>query len=95
MDKLEIEMKSLESDLESYPLTLHDPIGDARTYRKMKRYFFSCIVEGIDRAECKNWLYKLYQEQVDEEKEFFTSKVNLLTDALYEFYDYLKKERLL
>lgn len=73
MSKVEIAKKALESDLEDYPHALHDPIGDARTYRKILLYLFSCIVEGKDRAESKDWLYKLYKEQTDDEKAILTS----------------------
>lgn len=93
MDKVEDAMKALVCDLKDYPRALHDPIGDGRTYHKLLRYIFSCAVEGKDRAECKDWLYKLYEEQTEDEKFVFTSKVDLLANALYDFYDYLKTDR--
>lgn len=95
MDKVEIAKKALVRDLEDYPLALHDPIGDGRTFRKILRYLFSCVVERKDRAESKDWLYKLYEEQTDDEKNILISKVDLLANTLYDFYDYLKDERLL
>ena len=91
MDDVEKTKKVLESDLEEYPLALHDPISDARTYRKIKQYLFSSIIRGKDRAESKDWLYKLYEAQTDNEKEKFSSKIDLLVNVLYDFYYYLKK----
>ena len=93
MDKVESVMKALESDLENYRPALHDPIDDARTYRKILRYLFTCVVEEKDRTECKDWLYKLYEEQTDDEKVNLTTKVDLLANALYGFYEYLKSDR--
>ncbi len=90
MDKVENALSALKSDLGNASSVLHDPIGDARTYRKILRYIFSCVVEGTGRAECKDWLYKLYEKQNDDEKAIMTSKVDLLANALYDFYDYLK-----
>ena len=93
MDKVKIAMKTLESDLENYPPALHNPIGDARTYRKILMYLFSCVIEGKDRAKCKDWLYQLYEKQTDDEQAILISKVDLLTNALYDFYDYLKNKK--
>lgn len=90
MDKVEIAMKVLKSDLEDYPSVLHDPFGDARTYRKILQYLFSCVTEGKNRADSKDYLYKLYEEQTDKEKAILISKVDLLANALYDFNDYLK-----
>ena len=95
MDKVDNAKKILKSDLESYPPVLDDPISDARTYRKILRYFFSCATEERNRADCKDWLYKLYDEQTDKEKDILTSKVDLLVNAIYDFYDYLKNERII
>ena len=63
----------LERDLEDYPLALHDPISDARTYPKIKQYVFTCIIEKEHLADCKDWLYKLYEAQKEEEKTVFKS----------------------
>ena len=91
MDKLvENAMRMLEADLESYPPSLSDPIGDGRTYPKILKYLFACVVTGENRAECKDKLYKLYEEQTDDEKHKFVLKVDLLTNALYDFYAYIK-----
>ena len=95
MSNVEIAMKALENDLKGYPIALCDPIGDARTYRKILRYLFSCVVERKERAECKDWLYKLYEEQTDDEKYILTSKVDLLANALFDFYDYLKTNKII
>lgn len=93
MDKVENEKNALEIDLGNTPSVLHDPIGDASTYRKILRYIFSCVVEGTGRSECKDWLYKLYEKQTEDEKVVLTSKVDLLANALYDFYDYLKSNK--
>jgi hypothetical protein len=94
MDNVESAKKQLVSDLEDCPLVVHDPIGDARTYIKTKQYLFSCIVERKDRAESKDWLYKLYEEQTDDEKYLFVLKLDLLANALYDFYYYLQNNRI-
>lgn len=93
MDKVENAKNALESDLRNNPSALYDPTGDARAYRKILRYIFSCVVEETDRAECKDWLYKLYEKQTDDEKTVLTSNVDLLANALYNFYDYLKSNK--
>lgn len=80
----------LVRDLEDYPLVLHDPIGDARTYLKIKQYVFTCITEKENLADCKDWLYKLYGAQTEGEKSVFISKIDLLVNALYDFYSYLQ-----
>ena len=83
----------VESDLDDYPLSLADPIGDARAFRKIKNYLFACVISGEDRVECKDRLYKLYEAQTDDEKHSFVLRIDLLFNALYEFYEYAKKER--
>ena len=88
MDEVEKARKMLERDLENYPLALHDPISDARTYRKIQQYLFSCIIAGKNRADSKDELYKVYETQTDEEKAIFTPKVDLLANALYNFYSF-------
>lgn len=80
----------LVRDLEDYPLVLHDPVSDARTYLKIKQYVFTCITEKADLADCKDWLYKLYDAQTEDEKSVFISKIDLLVNALYDFYSYLQ-----
>lgn len=89
-----INMKSAKTilvrDLEDYPLVLHDPISDARTYLKIKKYVFSCITEKVNLADCKDWLYILYDAQTEDEKSLFISKIDLLVNALYDFYSYLQ-----
>ena len=90
MDKLvESAKKSLEEDLNSYPQSLSDPIGFNGTKLKIKKYLYACVVEGEDRADCKDWLYNLYAEQADDEKGRFVSRIDLLANALYDFYEYL------
>jgi hypothetical protein len=81
-------------DLEDYPLVLHDPIGDARTYLKIKQYVFTCITEKVNVADCKDWLYKLYEEQTEVEKSVFIPKVDLLVNALYDFYSFLQNNKI-
>ena len=83
----------LRADLEDYVHVLPDPIGNSGTYRKIQRYLFVCITEGKDRVECKDWLYKLYENQTDEESNRFKSKVDLLANALYDFFNYLQQKR--
>lgn len=83
----------LVRDLEYYPLVLHDPISDARTYRKIKQYVFTCITEKEYLADCKDWLYKLYEAQKEDEKTVFISRIDLLVNALYDFYSYLQTSR--
>ena len=83
--------KMVESDLENYPPSLNDPIGDPRTYHKIKDYLFACVISGEDRVECKDRLYKLYEAQTDDEKRCFMLRTDLLVNALYEFYEYIKQ----
>lgn len=80
----------LVRDLEDNPYVLHDPISDARTYLKIRQYVYSCITEKENLADCKDWLYKLYDAQTEDEKSVFISKIDLLVNALYDFYSYLQ-----
>lgn len=82
----------LRADLEDCVYVLPDPIGNAGTYRKIQRYLFACVTGGEDRVECKDWLYKLYENQTDEESNSFKSKVDLLANALYDFFNYLQQK---
>ena len=80
----------LVRDLEDNPLVSHNPISDARTYHKIKQYVFSCITEKVNIADCKDWLYILYEAQEEDEKTVFKSRIDLLVNALYDFNSYLQ-----
>lgn len=91
MQDVERARKKLKADLADCPYTLDNPFGHAGTYRKIQDYLFTCVVENEDRVKCKDWLYKLYDAQTEYEKDKFVSKVDLLANALYDFYNYLQK----
>lgn len=94
MNAIEEAPKLLVSDLEDNPQSLYDPIGDARTYRKIQRYLFLCITEGRQKPDTVDWLYDLYKNQSDEEKVKFRSRIDLLANALYHFYEFLSPQKL-
>ncbi len=81
----------LEADLKDCPYILSDPLGHAITYQKIKDYLFTCVVTGEDRVNCKDWLYKLYDGQTDDEKAKLQSRVDLLANGVYDFYAYTQK----
>ena len=89
-NEVENARKNLEADLSDNPYILDDPMGHAITNRKIKEYFFICVIAGEDRINCKDWLYRLYGEQTDEEKNKLVFKVDMLVNALYDFYSYLQ-----
>lgn len=91
MSKIEEAKKSLKNDLDSHPSSLCDPIGDARTYHKILDYLFVCIEAKTDKAEIADWLYKLYKNQTDKQKEFFSSRIDLLIGALIKYNTYINK----
>ena len=88
-NEVENARKNLEADLSDNPYILDDPIGHAITYKKIKEYFFICVITGEDRVNCKDWLYRLYDEQTDEEKDKLVMRVDMLVNVLYDFYSYL------
>lgn len=93
MSNVEQAKKMLESDLDSYPAVVKDPIGDARTYCKIQRYIYACISDGVSKANCVDWLYDLYKEQNEEEKHHFTLELDLVAKALYDYHNYLSIEQ--
>lgn len=93
VNEVENARKHLEADLSDNPYILDEPMGHAITYRKIQDYFFTCVIAGVDKVDCKDWLYHLYGAQTYEEKNKFVSRVDILVNALYDFYDYLRKKR--
>lgn len=93
MERVNQTRKILEKDLENSPYVLQDPIGNAFTYKKILEYLYACVLAGEDKVDCKEWLYKLYEEQNDEEKYKFNSRIDLLADCLYKFCDYIKNTK--
>ena len=89
-NEVENARKNLEADLSDNPYILDDPMGYAITNRKLKEYFFICVIAGEDRVDCKDWLYHLYGGQTDEEKYKFALRVDMLVNALYDFYSYIQ-----
>jgi len=94
MNAIEEAQKLLISDLEENPQSLYDPISDARTCRKIQRYLFLCVTGGRLKADSVDWLYDLYKKQSEEEKDIFRSRIDLLANALYYFYEFLKQKNL-
>lgn len=92
ISKIEEAKKILENDLENNPSSLSDPIGDARTYHKILNYLFICIEEKTDKADIADWLYKLYRNQTDKEKDSFSSRIDLLIGALIRYNSYINKQ---
>ncbi len=93
MNKIDIAKKRLEDDLASYPSSLSDPIGDARTYNKILYYLFVSVESQLSKADIADWLYNLYQEQTNGEKEKFTNRVDLLIGALQKFYGFMQDNK--
>lgn len=93
MNKIDIAKKRLEDDLVNYPSSLSDPIGDARTYNKILYYLFVSIESQLSKADIADWLYNLYQEQTNGEKEKFTNRVDLLIGALQKFYGFMQDNK--
>lgn len=89
-ENVEKAKKSLEDDLESAPHVLTDPLGHGVTSRKIHLYLYACIIANVSKPDCVDWLYELYHNQTDEEKFKFECDVDLMANALYGFYDYLK-----
>ncbi len=83
--------KILEADLKDCPYILSDPLGHAITYQKIKNYLFTCVLTEEDRVNCKDWLYKLYEGQTDDEKARLQSRVDLLANGVYDFYEYIQR----
>ena len=92
-NEVENARKYLEADLSDNPYILEDPLGHANTNRKIKQYFFACVMSGEDIVNCKDWLYQLYGGQTDEEKYKFTLRVDMLVNTLYDFYSYIQKDK--
>ena len=93
MNKIDIAKKRIEDDLASYPSSLSDPIGDARTYNKILYYLFVSVESQLSKADIADWLYNLYQEQTNGEKEKFTNRVDLLIGALQKFYGFMQDNK--
>ena len=93
MNKIDIAKERLEDDLVNYPSSLSDPIGDARTYNKILYYLFVSIESQLSKADIADWLYNLYQEQTNGEKEKFTNRVDLLIGALQKFYGFMQDNK--
>lgn len=83
--------KALELDLESASYILNDgPFGHAVTNRKINHYLFTCVKEGEDKVDCRDWLFNLY-EAMDEKHMFeFQCIIHAVTDALYEYDKFLR-----
>lgn len=92
-NEVENARKNLEADLSDNPYNLDDPMGHAITNRKIKEYFFACVIAGEERVNCKDWLYQLYGGQTDEEKYKFVLRVDMVVNTLYDFYSYLQKNK--
>ena len=93
MDNKSVEeaKERLKLDLQDLPNVFKDPIGDARTLHKLLDYIFVCILAGEPKSDCVDWLYNLCKDQNDNEREKFSSNIDLVANALYRFYDNLKK----
>ena len=82
--------KVLENDLEHAPYTLSAPMGHGLTRKKILKYIYICILSNVSKPECVDWLYKLYNNQSDKEKCLFQMIIDSVSNALYDFYDYLQ-----
>ena len=85
--------KELEDDLNNNPHTLSVPLGHGVTRRKILKYVYICVLTGISKPDCVDWLYILYNQQNDKEKYDFKLIIDSVAGALYDFYDYLQLNR--
>ena len=92
MNKLEETKQALIYDLENHKSSLSNPVGDARTYRKLCDYLFEAVSEGLSKSEITDWLYKLYEEQTDEQRHNFSYMIDLLTGALIAYHTYITQK---
>ena len=84
--------EALEVDLESAPYILNDgPLGHAVTQRKIYYYLYTCVKEGEDKVNCRDWLFELYKAMDEKHMFEFQGIIHAVTDALYEYDKFLKK----
>ena len=84
--------KVLELDLQNAPYILNDgPLGHPGTDRKIYHYLFTCVQEGLDKVDCRDWLFELYHKLDDRHMDKFQTLIHEITDVLYEYDKFLKK----
>lgn len=88
-ENVEKARKALVYDLDSNSHVLSNPFGHGVTSKKIYLYLYACIIANVSKPDCVDWLYELYHEQTDEEKNKFKCVVDSMANALYGFYDYL------
>ena len=95
MDNRDVEETKmvLEEDLKNNPHTIDAPLGHGVTYRKIMHYIYACILSGVSKADCVDWLYQLYNEQNDDEKSKFKTIIDSVAVAVYDFYGYLNMNK--
>lgn len=82
----------LEQDLQDSSYILNDsPLGHAATDRKIHQYLFTCVREKMDKVECRDWLFELYQNLEGKNKDDFQKIIHVITDALYSYDEFIKK----
>ena len=89
--EVETARKILVEDLKNAPHVLSSPLGHGVTQKKIHQYLFECVLGGVDKTNCCDWLYDLYKNQTDEEHDRFQLAVDSMAISLYEFHDFLRK----
>ena len=83
---------ALKLDLQSASYILNDsPLGHSATNRKINQYIFTCVKEGLDKVDCRDWLFDLYDKLDEKNKNEFQNIIHAVTDALYAYNTFLKK----
>lgn len=85
--------KVLENDLANNPHVLSNPMGQGVTRRKILDYIYVCIDFSLSKADCVDWLYGLYKEQENKEKDVFRSVIDSVAGALYDYNEHIKNSK--
>lgn len=91
--EVETARKVLVEDLKNAPHVLSAPLGHGVTQNKIHRYLFECVLGGVDKSDCCDWLYDLYKNQTYEEHDRFMLVIDSIAISLYEFNDFLRKNK--
>ena len=86
--------KKLEEDLKNNPHTLSNPLAHGVSRRKIMKYIYSCVLVGISKPDCVDWLYNLYSQQNDKDCYTFKTIIDSIAVAVYDFYDYINVSKI-
>lgn len=73
---------TLENEVNDFPHTYGDPFGNAGSCRKLIDFLYVSIMSNeVSREDAKDWLFKLYDKQSQEEKWLFNRRVDVVMAA--------------